>query len=555
METGPSSGLGESIAVARNSVTVAAWILVSRVTGLLRVATIAAILGPTYFGNLFQATNLLPNLTFELLTGTLFSSLLVPALVRHVDANDRPSVERLVGGFLSFVLATFGVITFLLIALRRPILALLTVAVPDEAVRQQQQRVGWLLLALLLPQVMLYAVAGVGAAVQHAHGRFGRASFPPALENIGVIVTLLLAGAIYGTGTPVESVTVDQVLLIGLGTTGAVGLHAVAQWWGARRVGVRLRPRRGWRTPDVQRVIRLLLPSMGFTALNVVRFLGVLIVAGTVPGGLVAFQIAIYLYNLPVALSSYALAPPLLARLARLHHVNAASQFHQAWIRGMALVLFLAIPSAIAYVVLARPISLAISFGEMASPRGVELVTVSLAAIGLGVIGHAAWVLGAQAAYASNDAHSVVVSMIVRTAITLAGMAIALSRGRGTSLLVALGLSITVGDIVGASHLSSRLRSKLTPSGEPLMPSLAKTCAASWAMVVPAHLIAARVESSIGGRGGQLIGVGLAVVAGGACFLVLQLAWRSPELNSLLAAFGGGRSGGPKSEPPDDQGP
>ena len=70
-----------SASVPRNSITVSAWTLVSRVTGFARVAVIAAVLGPTYFGNTFQAINQLPNLIiYGLLMGSLFSSLLVPSL-------------------------------------------------------------------------------------------------------------------------------------------------------------------------------------------------------------------------------------------------------------------------------------------------------------------------------------------------------------------------------------------------------------------------------------------------------------------------------------------
>lgn len=76
----------------------ALWTLVSRLVGLLRLLTVAAVLGPTYFGNVFQAANLVPNLTYEFLTGALFTSLLVPSLVRHVDDGDAGALARTAGG-------------------------------------------------------------------------------------------------------------------------------------------------------------------------------------------------------------------------------------------------------------------------------------------------------------------------------------------------------------------------------------------------------------------------------------------------------------------------
>ena len=80
-------------AAAGDSITVAAWTIVSRVTGVAKFACIGAVLGPTFFGNTYQFTNSLPNLVYYgFLAGSLFSSLLVPALVRHIDAGDRARV-------------------------------------------------------------------------------------------------------------------------------------------------------------------------------------------------------------------------------------------------------------------------------------------------------------------------------------------------------------------------------------------------------------------------------------------------------------------------------
>src|SRR6266480_8063583 len=100
-----------AVSAARDSMTVAAWTIISRVTGVIRFAVIAAVLGPTFFGNTYQFTNSLPNLLYYgLLAGSLFSSLLVPALVRHIDAGDRRASERVAGGFLGMTLVALVLI-------------------------------------------------------------------------------------------------------------------------------------------------------------------------------------------------------------------------------------------------------------------------------------------------------------------------------------------------------------------------------------------------------------------------------------------------------------
>lgn len=242
------SGGASSAATVRAGTQVAAWTLVSRLTGLLRVGAIAAILGPTYFGNLFQSANLLPNVVFELLTGPLFASLLMPAIVGYIDAREVKAVERVVGGFLGLVLAVFCAAVLLGVILAPTIITALTAAVSDPNVVRMQQEVGSLLLALLLPQVLCYSVIGCCVAVQQANGQFGLAAAAPVVENLGIVAVLVTYQNFLHGSTDLHGVGSAEIIWLGAGTTAAVGLHACVQWLGARKAGVTILPRLGWRT-------------------------------------------------------------------------------------------------------------------------------------------------------------------------------------------------------------------------------------------------------------------------------------------------------------------
>ena len=231
--------------VAGNSVTVAAWTVISRISGLGRVAAIAVVLGPTYLGNTYQATNLVPNLVFELLTGSLIAGLIVPPILRHLARRDPERAERVAREFLGVAVVVFAAAAVLL-ALAAPfVLDVIVVGVDDPATAAAQEDVGWLLLVLFAPQVVLYAVAGIGAAVQNSRGHFALAAGAPAIENVVIIVTLVVYVVVFGTDSTVESVGSGELLLLGLGTTLGVGLHAGAQWLGAAHAGITLVPRAG----------------------------------------------------------------------------------------------------------------------------------------------------------------------------------------------------------------------------------------------------------------------------------------------------------------------
>src|SRR5947207_5819840 len=142
----------EGAAAAGDSITVAGWTILSRVTGVLKFATIGAVLGPTFFGNTYQFTNSLPNLVYYgFLAGSLFSSLLVPALVRHIDAGDRRASERVAGGFLGMTLVVLVLIAPLAIALGPLVLRLTALGGMSPLVGAAQARVGRLLIIMFIP--------------------------------------------------------------------------------------------------------------------------------------------------------------------------------------------------------------------------------------------------------------------------------------------------------------------------------------------------------------------------------------------------------------------
>lgn len=526
--------------LAGNSLTGSLWTTVSRLTGFVRVAAVAAVLGPTYFGNTYQATNLLPNLTYEFLTGALFASLLVPVLVSHVDTKDTRSTARLSGGFLGIVLVAFTVVTLFVIAIGPLVLRILSAGVEDPAVAEDQRRVGWLLIAMLMPQVLFYGVAATAGAVMNAHGRFALAAAAPALENVGIIVTMASVALLFGTGLSLDGVTTSQLLVLGLGTTGSVALHAAVQWWGARRAGVTLVPLPGWRDPEVRKLVRHAVPSLGYAGLNSLRVFAVLVVANKVPGGVIAFQLALNFFHLPTAVWARPTALALLPQLSRLHLDGQTRRFGDELQRGAVLVFFLILPAAVAYAVLAVPLARAASFGEMATVTGVSLVAASLFALAPGVVGESGFVVGTQASFARGDAVTPLRAMVLRTAIAMVGTGAAYAFS-GEAVLLTLGVAISGSNLAAALYLGRALRSDAWTAGT-LTPSLVRGLVASSLMVIPAYLVAVSARDLMGPPVGDLVAVLAAVAVGLVIFLGVQVAWRSPELTLLRQGLPGAES-------------
>ena len=162
----------------------------------------------------------------------------------------------------------------------------------------------------------------------------------------------------------------------------------------------------------------------------------------------------------------------------------------------------------------------------------------SLASLSLGVVGETWFILGTYAFYARQDVRSPVRSMAVRVGVTLSLMAVAWL-SQGPSVLVILGLALSVGSLVGAADIGRRLRE--APRGEvPLLRSLIRTVLASLVTVAVARATLWALRGLPDTKPAQLVTVSVAVLVGAAVFLAVQAAWRAPELGWLRSGLARG---------------
>lgn len=534
-EPGAKEGAGASLAsIARGSRTVAAWVLVSRITGFGRVAVTAAVLGPTYFGNLFQFSSALPALVYGLLSGSLISAMLVPPLVRCLDLQDQAGARRLANGFLGTLLAIFLAVAALCIIGTPLLLQVMTAAVQDGEVRREQLRLGGPLLALMLPQLLLYTISGVCVAVQQAHGRFALAAGATAVENLAAVAVLGTFGLLYGTGNEVRAVTDGQVLTLGLGTTAAVALCAAVQWWGASRTGLRLFPSAGWRQPEIRRMFRIGASSVGYTGLSAATLFGMLILAASTPGGVAAFQIAASLTYLPVALTAGSLSAVQLPHLSRCFHEGALHDFAAAYGSSIRLVLFALLPAGLLVVTIAHTLARAVAFGEMAAPAGVTLIAACLAGRGLGMLGEAIMVIGTSASYARRDVASPLQAMALLMLTSVAGIVLAHGIDDPETLMLVLGATVTVSGSVAALYLHWRQLRKLRAGVRRDLRSAGANLVAAAFASGAAWLIVHNAAGAAGDPWAKIQLAAAATLAAMVTYLLLQLARGSEEMALLL---------------------
>src|SRR5699024_2500582 len=170
--------------VVRSTGSMAVATLISRVTGFLRIALIGAALGPAV-ASAFNTANTLPNLITEIVLGAVFTSLVVPVLVR-AEKEDPDRGEKFIRRLLTASMLLLAVVTAISV-LSAPLLTRMSLAESGEVDVVLATAFAY----LLLPQIIFYGIFSLLMAVLNTKGIFKPGAWAPVANNAVAIATLL----------------------------------------------------------------------------------------------------------------------------------------------------------------------------------------------------------------------------------------------------------------------------------------------------------------------------------------------------------------------------
>ncbi len=444
--------------LARATAGMTALTLVSRLTGVVRVLVVAAVLGTTFLGNTFQSANSVSNLVFELFAAGALQAAMIPTLVGLFDQGDEAEATHVAGALLGLGVAALAALAAVGMVAAPWIMRLLVAGVEAPDVRAAQVRLGTVLLWFFLPQVVLYAAGAVATAVLNARGHFALPAAAPIANNVVVVASCWLFWTLRDGAPPSLDLTTAQTVVLGLGTTlGVLALSAIPVI-AVRRAGLDLRPRLDLRHPDVRRVVRGGGWAAMFLAATQLLVGVVLVLANAVEGGVVVYQVAYTLFIVPHALFAVPVLTALFPTLSR----HAASGDRDGYARGLAAgvgaIAFLALPAAAALVALADPLARLLLFGQSAAATSV--VPGVVAAFAPGLVGYGLFLFLARGLYAAGDVRG---AAIVHLGVAAAGalaMVAASALVTGSGRITALAGAHSGTYLVGAAVLGWRIRSR-----------------------------------------------------------------------------------------------
>jgi len=390
--------------VARNSGAMAIGSLVSRVTGFVRVAAIAAAIGGAAVGDDYTLANNLPNMVYQLLLDGVLSSVLIPQLVR-ARKSEADRGQAYAQRLLTLAMIAIGAAT-VLVVLAAP---LLTALVSNDRMSPADRHLVTFLAYLLLPEILFYGLAGIFAAILNTRGHFAAPMWTPILNNIVVIVT---AGAFavmrLGKSAPTpETITVSEVLVLGIGTTIGIVVQAAGLWPALRKVGFRWTWRWDFRELHLRELARLgvwmlLYVSAAQIGILVVQRIAKLVGAQGAPGPIIynnAFLIFMMAHGIVAVSVITAIMPRMSSAAAEGRFADVAEQMSQAT-RLAAVILM---PAAALYIALGRP--MAITLFEWGSYNHEQAVATGWVVMvsGFGLVPYAINQLQTSAFYALRD--------------------------------------------------------------------------------------------------------------------------------------------------------
>jgi putative peptidoglycan lipid II flippase len=500
----------------------------SRVTGLLRIAAIAAALGiaESRLPDTYNLANTAPNIIYELILGGVLTSVFVPVFVELLEKEGRERAWEVASAMINLAITTLVVLTVVGILLA-PQIASLYASRLEGADAVHQEQVLTFLLRLFIPQIIFYGLAAITAGLLNAHKKFGAPMFTPILNNLTVIAVFILFGQAYGA-VGLADVTTKQQLIIGLGTTAGVAIMALAQLPFLRGLG-RYKLTFSISHPSVRKLGRLSIFVIGYVVSNQLGYFVVQALANGQQGGYSAYINAFTFFMLPHGLFAVSVITALLPGMSGAAVNERWDEFRQRLSSGVRATTLLVLPAAIGYFVLGERIVRYLLERGVMTATSTELVTGVLRFFVLGLLPFSIFQLFLRAFYALQDTKTPFLINLGAVALN-AAINIPMFKLYGVKGLAAgHAISYVFGVTMQARVLSRRLGGL---DGKVLGLSLARIAAAAAVMGVFVFGASELMDSIFSEQDfvSQTIGLLLPVVAGVIVYLGAAHLFRVQEL-------------------------
>jgi putative peptidoglycan lipid II flippase len=248
---GSKTSAGTAAKLAGAAALISILTVLARLAGFGRTTVFFYTVGDDALADVYLATNLVPNIVFELAAGGALAGLVVPLLAGSVAAGDRERVARVTSALLSWVLALTVPLAVLLFLVAGPLTGLF------DDIPAGQREVAARMLRVFAPQLPLYGIGIVLTGVLQAHHRFAWPVIAPLLSSVTVMTAYLVYAGVDGAGTDFAGLSRTGELTLSVGTTLGVVALSLCLIIPVARLRLRLRPALRFPGDEGRQAVRL----------------------------------------------------------------------------------------------------------------------------------------------------------------------------------------------------------------------------------------------------------------------------------------------------------
>ena len=327
----------------RSIATVGGFTFLSRITGFIRDALIADILGVSGLTDAFFMAFKLPNFFRRFFAEGAFNAAFVP-LFSGILVSSGPTAARLYGEKI-FALLLFGLTGFVLL-LENFMPAVVFVFAPGFETTSERFDLAVVFSRITFPYILFISLASLFSGILNSMGKFAAPAATPILLNLTMIAALLMA--------------LLEWVSPGKGLAWAVFIAGILQlgwlWVSCHFQGMSIKLSLPQITPDAKKLLLLGIPgaiSAGVIQINI--FMDGFF-ASWIPGAYSYLFYADRLNQLPLGVIGIAISTTLLPALSK--HIKAGNfkESHHTQNRAIEFALAITLPAAVGLIVLASPL-------------------------------------------------------------------------------------------------------------------------------------------------------------------------------------------------------
>jgi putative peptidoglycan lipid II flippase len=429
--------------------------LVSRGTGFLRTLVLTYAIGVSFLGNAYNNANTLPNTVYYLMLGGIFTSVVVPLLVRAVR-RDPDHGEAYAQRMFTLGALALLVVTVVATLAAGPLIDLYapTIHGPPGSLHGAEHHLMVVWAYFFIPQIFFYGMSSLIGAVLNTRGRFAAPMWTPVINNLVVIVVCGLYIVTVGAGKDPQNISATGVQLLGIGTTLGVVAQTVALFPSLRGAGFRWRPTLGFKPGEVSEMGRM---ASWMTVYVVSQWAGNLVVQivanAAEPGlnGYSAYSIGWQLFQLPYAIIGISIITALLPRMSEHASARRYSLVRDDFSIGVRLASVIVVPAAIYLGLLGGPLAeFLIGWFHSTGPANARYIGEVFGLFSLGLVPYMVTQLQLRVFYSFQDSRTAAFVGLLTMAVSIAADYVALSMLPRLDVVAGLGIAYGISNLAGA---------------------------------------------------------------------------------------------------------